>query len=260
MSSDDHLMAPRRLNTSEIMRPFFSYYGSKWIAARNMCKPQRDIVIEPFAGSAAYSVRWWGRRKSILVDISEDICTLWDYLINATDREIMALPDRLDSADELTAMPDGPRQLVGFWVSKGRAEVSNTLSPWYFRYRNAHDCRVWGPAVKHRISKQLPMIRAWEIHHGSFETAPDIDAHWHIDPPYNSGAGQRYPHSEINYNALADWVRTRRGFIQVCENEGATWLPFSPLCEVVTTRGRRTGAVSREAIFERESDHALTFS
>lgn len=232
------------------MKPFFSYYGAKFTASGKMQSPRFDTVIEPFAGSAAYSVRWEAR-DVILIDKSEDICILWDFLIHASEREIADLPDSLENNEELIHLPDGPRQLLGFWVSKGRAEKSRTLSPWYFQYRNAKACRVWGPAVKERIARQLQGIRNWKIVMGCYKDAPDINAHWHIDPPYNNSAGSRYPHSEIDYIELSEWTMSRKGFVQVCENEGADWLPFKTLCEVVTSRGRRTGAVSKEAIFER---------
>ena len=232
------------------MRPFFSYYGSKWIAAGYMAAPRCETVVEPFAGSAAYSLRY-NVRRAILVDKSEDICSLWDFLIHASEADIAGLPDALDSNDDLAALPDGPRQLVGLWVAKGRAEVSNVLSPWYIKYRNAKDCRVWGPPVKRRIISQLDGIRGWRIIHGDYTEAPDIAAHWHVDPPYSGPPGRRYPHSDIDYEALSAWCASRKGFLQVCENVGADWMPFEPLCDVVSSRGRRDGSRSAEAVLER---------
>lgn len=232
------------------MRPFFSYYGAKWTAAGHMYPPMCNVVVEPFAGSAAYSLRH-NVEQAILIDLNQDICTLWDYLINASKSDIANLPDVLQKEEDLKCLPEGPRRLIGLWVAKGRAKVSNVLSPWYMKYRNARDCRVWGPAVKRRIISQLDGIRNWRIIHGDYTSAPDIAAHWHVDPPYSGPPGRRYPHSDIDYLHLAQWCKSRSGFLQVCENVGAEWLPFKPLCEVVSSRGRRSGSRSAEAIFER---------
>ena len=231
------------------MRPFFSYYGAKWTMAKHYPPPMGRVVVEPFAGSACYSTRW-AVERAILIDKSPDIVALWRYLIEASPQDILALPDALEHDDDLRSLPDGPRHLLGFWVSKGRAEVSRTLSPWYFQYRGRNDCRVWGPAVKRRIANQVSRIKGWSIIHGDYTDAPMIkDAVYHIDPPYNNAAGRRYPLSEIDYDHLAEWCRTLPGDVHVCENDGADWLPFRRLHSINTTRGKRSGSVSVESVW-----------
>lgn len=232
------------------MRPFFSYYGAKYTAARYLGAPRRPLVIEPFAGSAAYATRW-EPTEARLYDVSDDICALWDWLINCSNRDVQDVPDSFEHYDEVDALSRGPQLLARFWISKGRAEPSGTLSPWYFQYRNAGDCRVWGPAVKRRIMAQKPKIAAWKIARTPYWEIPLTEAHWHVDPPYNSRAGARYPHANIDYTHLAAWCETLPGAVDVCENAGAVWLPFLPLCEVVTSRGRRSGAVSAEVVARR---------
>jgi site-specific DNA-adenine methylase len=235
------------------MRPFFSYYGAKYTAAKYAGPPRYDLVIEPFCGSAAYSTRY-APRLVALYDISPDICDLWDWLIHCSEADVMEIPDDFECFEQISALSRGAQLLVRFWVSKGRAEPSGKLSPWYFQYRNAKDCRVWGPAVKARIISQKPAIADWTIDNLSYEKVPIRQAHWHVDPPYNNDAGSRYPFSDIDYGALAAWCRRLPGVADVFENEGAMWLPFKPLCSVVTSRGRRSGAVSREMIARMERD------
>jgi len=235
-----------------IYRPFFSYYGAKWTSAKHYGAPRRALVIEPFAGSACYSL-YWGAENVRLYDLSPDICDLWDFLIHASDADIAAIPDTFEHQDEFLSLPRGPRLLCGFWVSKGRAETSGVLSPWYFQYRGATDCRVWGPAVKRRIIAQKPFLAGWSIDCLSYDDVPVEDAHWHIDPPYSGAAGRRYPHSAVDFDALGAWCRTLPGAVDVCENVGADWLPFAASHEVVTSRGRRSGAVSREALWRRDA-------
>lgn len=232
------------------MRPFFSYYGAKYTVGGRLGPPRRDVVVEPFAGSAAYSTRW-GVRHAKLYDVSDDICDLWDFLIHSSGRDIKDIPDAFETNDEFLRLDRGPRLLCGFWVAKGRAETSSALSPWYFQYRNATDCRVWGPAVKARIIKQKPAIAEWTIDNLSWERIPQIEAHWHVDPPYNNSAGRRYPHSDVDYAALSSWCRRLPGSVDVCENAGADWLPFEPIGEVVSTRGRRGGKNSAEAVWRK---------
>lgn len=229
------------------MRPFFSYYGAKYTVAKYAGPPRRDLVIEPFCGSAAYSTRY-APRLAALYDISLDICALWDWLIHCSEADVRTIPDSFESFEEVEHLSRGASLLVRFWVSKGRAEPSGTLSPWYFQYRNARDCRVWNAVVKARIIAQKPMISEWSVDNLSYQSVPIREAHWHVDPPYNNNAGSRYPFSELDYTHLASWCQRLPGEVDVFENDGADWLPFSPLCKVVTSRGRRSGAVSREVM------------
>ena len=159
-----------------------------------------------------------------------------------------AIPDVFESFEEVERLARGPNLLVRFWVSKGRAEPSGVLSPWYFRYRNAQDCKVWGAPVKDRIIRQKQHIRLWTVDCLPYWRVPVREAHWHIDPPYNNEAGSRYPFSAVDYEHLASWCKHLPGAVDVFENEDASWLPFQPLCDAETTRGKREGVVSREMI------------
>lgn len=233
------------------MKPFFSYYGAKWTTARYLGPPRRDAVVEPFAGSACYSTRW-DVKEAYLFDVSEDIVALWDWLIHCSVADVVAVPDRFEHIDEVMALPRGPSLLVRFWIAKGRAEPTQTLSPWYFQYRDAPDCSVWGPYVKQRVVTQKPGIASWKVAQLSYTQIPNCDAHWHIDPPYEGDPGRRYTHDVVDYAHLALWAQGRFGAVDVCENEGASWLPFTKLAEVVTSRGRRDGHRSIEAVWRKD--------
>lgn len=232
------------------MRPFFSYYGAKYTTAAYLGKPRRDLVIEPFAGSASYSTRWNARRVR-LYDVSLEICDLWDFLINSSSADIAAIPDQFEDIDQVMALPRGPQLLCRFWVAKGRAEPSGTLSPWYFTWRNASDCRVWSASVKDRIIRQKPLLENWSIDQMSWDRVPVVEAHWHVDPPYNNLPGSRYPHSDVDFAKLGAWCTELPGAVDVCENVGADWMEFEHLCDVVSSRGRRSGAVSKEAVWRK---------
>jgi hypothetical protein len=85
----------------------------------------------------------------------------------------------------------------------------------------------WSNQMRARVASQVEHIRHWKLIEGDYACAPDIEATWFIDPPYQV-AGTHYVHHTIDYAELAAWCRSRSGQVMVCENDGATWLPFQP--------------------------------
>lgn len=230
-----------------MMRPFFSYYGSRWNIAKRYPAPPSQTVVEPFAGSAGYSV-YYSPRKAMLYDLSEDIIAIWQWLIDADPDDVLNLPDP-DTEEDLRHLDKGPRNLIFMCACKGRAEVPTTLSPWYFKYRNEPDCKVWGQAFRQRIANQLPNIRDWTADVRSWEQVPiRSDAHYHVDPPFSIGAGRRYQHHTIDYEALGAWCRTIPS-VQVCGRDDETWLNFDSIGGGNTTRGKRNGTQFNEGLW-----------
>jgi 16S rRNA G966 N2-methylase RsmD len=80
-----------------------------------------------------------------------------------------------------------------------------------------------------------------------YNAIPNFSATWFIDPPYE-GAGKHYKmgSSLIDYNRLGEWCKTRDGQVIVCENSGASWLPFK---EVGNTKTSRKDKTSSEAVW-----------
>jgi hypothetical protein len=234
------------------MRPFFSYFGSKHNLARHLGPPRRPLVIEPFAGSACYSL-YWNVRRAILVDIDPIIAGIWRYLIRVSPEEILSLPWRLDRCEELPPnIPQEARDLIGFWLDRGMARPVSRRSNWARQPQSW--TKVWSRTIQLRIASQLHRIRDWQVIEGDYHDAPDVEAHWHIDPPYQiAGHGYVCNSSQLDYAALAAWCRSRPGFVQVCENRGADWLPFEDFREVNNTgiagRGR-----SVEVLFEDQNE------
>lgn len=234
------------------MKPIFSYFGSKFKLAKRYGAPRLDTVIEPFAGSAAYSL-FWEPKRVILIDKNPIITSIWKYLIGASEAEILALPDDFQHVNELDIVP-GAKNLIGFWLGKGKSSPGLSRSKWAREYRASLNCKVWGAPVRRRIASQLPKIRHWEVIDGDYTTAPDIAAHWFVDPPY-SVAGRAYPVRDVDYTVLAEWARNRQGFVQVCENEGATWLPFEKFHHInsyhhMTLNSVRVPKISKEALYQ----------
>ena len=137
------------------------------------------------------------------------------------------------------------------WFDHGLAKPAKQRAHWgkHPRYR----AQFWGGAIRQRIAQQVEKIRHWRIIEGDYSKAPDVDAHFHVDPPYQR-AGYTYKYNHIDYSALAAWCKERRGYVQVCENTDANWLPFEPFSIVDSHRAHRLRRFSAEAIFELENN------
>ena len=69
------------------MKPFFTYYGGKYRAAPKYPAPRHETIVEPFAGSAGYSVRHFARDVR-LYDVDPIIVGVWSYLTRTPADEI----------------------------------------------------------------------------------------------------------------------------------------------------------------------------
>ena len=234
------------------MRPFFSYYGAKNRSARHFGPPRRDLVIEPFAGSAGYSVYWTAPRVR-LYDLNEEAVAAWDWLINCSEDDVRAIPDKFYSNEEWWALPHGPRRVVDWNIHFGLPHRLTKLQGWYLTLMNTGertgrlikqpDARFWDRSVKERIIANKKFIREWTIELLDYRDIPiGDDAHYFVDPPYQGPPERHYTHHKIDYPELAEWCRSLPGAVDVCENEGADWLPFQPLFSQSTIRGEKKSA------------------
>lgn len=226
-----------------VMRPFFPYFGAKWRAADRYPAPQCDVIIEPFAGAAGYSTRRSDGRLVWLIDASEAICGVWDYIIHASEADVLALPDvRRDLGERVRDLKvcQEARWLIGFWVNPASSEPKNVPTKW------SH----WGPKARERIVSQQKNVRHWRVFKGSYlDLDGAVEATWYVDPPYQV-QGRCYPHGAdgIDYAVLGEWCRGRTGQVIACENAGALWLPFEPLA---MWKSARPGRWSEEVIWHR---------
>ena len=230
-----------------ILRPFFSFYGGKWRVAKHYPKPGMRIV-EPFAGSAGYSLRY-PDRDVLLIDKDPAIVATWRYLLAVTPSEVRALPDIQPGQDvaSLNATEDA-RLLIGWWCNRGGTTPKRTFSSWGRQPKYAR--QFWGDYARQRIAAQVEAIRHWRVMEGDYRDAPAVDATWFIDPPY-ALAGKHYKcgSKSIDYADLADFCQSRLGTAIVCENTGADWLPFQHFRDSKANESKHGGKVSREAIW-----------
>ena len=229
------------------IRPFFGYYGGKWRdAPKHYPAPEHPVIVEPFAGSAGYALRY-PDRKVVLCERDPVLASVWRYLLRVSPQEILAIPDLPEdgSVNDL-AIPQEARWLVGFWLNRATTSPRRTPSRW-MRDHIRPGC-FWGDRVRCTIASQLGAIRHWVLHEGDYADCNiSGSGTWFIDPPYQrAGRHYRFGPDQIDYKELAAWCLSRPGQVIVCENHGADWLPFQSLSEVKTTRaGRR----SREVVW-----------
>jgi site-specific DNA-adenine methylase len=231
-----------------VIRPFFSYYGGKYRIALRYPAPRHGRIIEPFAGSAGYSMRY-PHMDVTLIDLDENIVNVWRFLLGASSSEVLSLPDIPEggTVDDLEVC-DGAKALIGFWLNSGTSAPRKSPSAW-MRSGIRPNC-FWGQEARKLISSQLEHVRHWRIIHGSYEDAPDDDATWFVDPPYQR-AGKHYRRGsrDIDFEHLSQWCRSRKGQVIVCENEGADWLPFERFHDAKANQSNNVGRKSSEVMW-----------
>lgn len=236
--------------------PFFSFYGSKWRVGKHYPRPKYDVIIEPFAGSAGYSLRHIGA-SVLLIERDPYVAATWRYLLRVSPREIISLPDLEpgQTVDDLKINEEA-RLLIGWWLNKGSAQPKKSPSAWMRRsreiggegWKTGSGGFFWGARVRERIAKNLPALERWQVREGDYRDSPDIPATWFIDPPYQK-AGKRYRISSIDYTRLGAWCKQRIGQTIVCENKGASWLNFTPFRKIKANESKTGGRVSDEVVW-----------
>lgn len=234
------------------LKPFFSFYGGKYRTAERYGAPNYSTIVEPFAGSAGYSVRYHDR-KVVLVERDPTIAALWRYLVRVTPAEVKAIPlvAPEGSVDDLGPVAPEARTLVGFWLNRGMTAPCRRPSAWHrqFQATGERPLSRWSDEAKVRIASQVEAIRHWRVIEGDYDDAPDGLATWFVDPPYSGPAGRRYRHHKVDFDALGPWCEERSGEVIVCEQAGATWLPFAPFGSVKATEGSKRAKRSDEVVW-----------
>lgn len=215
----------------------FYYYGRKKQIARHYPKPQCDVIVEPFAGAAAYSLHsdHW-RRQVVLVEKDPRVARVWRWLINeATPEEILAMPDLK----------------VGEKTSEF-LHIVHAATKMAFHYKTLKVTAVvernW-EISKRIMAKNVHKVKHWQLIEGDYTQAPDVEATWFIDPPYKGAPGEGYAFGSgmMDYDALARWSMERQGQLINCEGPFGDYLPFDSLLDNPGVAGKR----NQERIFHR---------
>ena len=203
----------------------FSYYGSKSKIINHYPPPKGIKIIEPFAGSARYALKYF-EKDVLLVDKYPVIVRIWHYLQSATEKDILGLPNLTykQSVEDYNLSQD-EKLFLGFLVARGSRRPAKIVQ----KFSSVEN-------DKKKISEQLYKIRHWEIRLGDYRDIENQFATWYIDAPYQDVGKAGYNVNErgdnINFQELGKWCKERMGRVIVCESMTANWLPFKSLCEV----------------------------
>jgi hypothetical protein len=137
------------------------------------------------------------------------------------------------------------RNLVGFRINKGVSTPRKTPVAWMKLRPNS----CWGPAVSERIASQLDGIRHWEIHHGDYRIAPDVEATWFIDPPYTE-AGRHYRHGPAGIDLPAS-----RGMVPNPQRPGHRLRKRGRLLAAVRAAHGRQISTQNKTVNRNDMDH-----
>ncbi len=198
------------------------YFGSKSNLAGKYPLPKHKKIIEPFAGSARYSLKYFDR-DILLIDKYPIIIEIWHYLQNASENDILKLP-KIQKGQKVSdfTLADIEVKFMGFLVQASQGQPRNSTGT-----LNGIDVE----RDLKRIAKNLFKIKHWQIKQGSYEELENEEATWFIDPPYQYGGEHQYKfgNKQIDFNHLAEWCKSRMGQSIVCETTKADWLDFRPM-------------------------------
>ena len=202
----------------------FYYYGRKEKVFKYYPKPKYDTIIEPFAGSAVYSLKNH-QKKVIILDKDERIINIWKYLKEVNSNEILSLPLIISGQtlndDTFSGLSMVQKDLISFFCNPSSAQPKRSVGKF----------NIWHEKNRKRLSEDINKIKHWDIMVGDYKDIPNQPATWFIDPPYQGNGGKyyKYGNKEIDYNELREWVLSRQGQVIVCENSEANWMDFKPL-------------------------------
>jgi hypothetical protein len=131
----------------------WSYYGSKSKIVGYYPEPNKDLIIEPFAGSARYALKYW-ERNVMICDKYERLINIWKYLQVASVRDIENLPilKRGENLNNFQFICKEEKDLLGFMIQAGvnaprltctEAGVRNQKTAKKNILNNLHKIKLW---------------------------------------------------------------------------------------------------------------------
>jgi hypothetical protein len=192
----------------------FSYFGSKSKIVNYYPKPRFDTIVEPFAGSARYSLKYL-HKNVILIEKCKKICDIWNFLISASKQDILSLPDTVPGGPAIKTGYAPADDFVFLCSSRGNASIYN-----YTKYGKFNSWNKY----KLKVAELVPQIKHWKIYNNNYDFIHIDNATYFIDPPYQK-LGHRYEEKFNEYSSLISYINSLKGQIIVCENEDQTWMP-----------------------------------
>jgi len=222
----------------KVKGPLFKWFGSKWrAAAKYPTVPEGMTIVEPFAGSAAFALRYSNHPVHIY-DCNEALQLLWPWLIGpATHADVMAIPTDLKVGQDIRDLDLCPEQMIllKLWQRTGRYADSDAawkVSSW------GGQPGQWTEACRARVAADVEKVKHWTFEPVDFTRV----GYYLIDPPYQFNA---YDYgTPINYERMVERIaEIPAGSLVVaceaaCRKTGVVpdYLPFEHSHTSVTAR------------------------
>jgi hypothetical protein len=237
---------------SRVTGPLFKWYGSKWLSARLLPPPEHEHIIEPFAGSAGYSLRH-SERAVTICERDPHLYALWIWLTTAaTEAAIREIPVGVPEGTDIRALglSQGQALLLKTWQRTNNVGDCWTISPW------GNKPGQWTENTRARVASEVGAVRHWRVFREADHVlawpgprhwtahGDGVMATWMIDPPYQYN--YQYRGEPLDYYGLGASVCTFRGQVIVCEaacpktGRIPDWLPFRFFGDRITSR-RKVG-------------------
>lgn len=223
------------------IHPLFKWFGSKWMSAKTLPPPQHDMIVEPFAGGAGYSLRHC-EKKVILAETDPHLRFLWKWIIfDATSSNVLDIPINIAEGIDIRTLglTLGQATLLKSWQRTNNVGDCWTISPW------GNKPGQWTANTRARVAEEINVVRHWVFVDGSgvdyMLRARNMAATWLVDPPYEFNYQYRGK-EKLDYTFLADACHGASGQVIVCEavcpktGSVPSWLPFKPFGSRITSR------------------------
>ena len=222
----------------KVTGPLFKHFGSKWLSSKRLPPPEYDNIVEPFAGSAGYSLRHH-TRQVLICESDPHLYSLWVWLVcYATETDIREMPINVPEGTDIRTLGLGEGQalLLKHWQRTNNVGNCWTISPW------GSLPGQWTANTRARVAEEIGAVKHWDVARDGLEIIRICTkaVTWFVDPPYQYN--YQYKQPPIDYALLAARLRDARGQKIVCEavcpktGKVPDWLPFVPWAERVTSR------------------------
>lgn len=224
---------------TKVTGPLFKWFGSKWLASKLYPAPEHDVIFEPFAGSAGYSLRHHEKRV-VIWEANANLNMLWSWLIDhATSADVLEIPLGLPIGTDITGLglQLGQALLLKHWQRTNNVGDCWTVSPW------GDKPGQWTANTRARVAEELHAVKHWKLE----ELRPDRAGTYFIDPPYLYNYRYCFK-TAFDHQGLVEKLKMIPSPSQIivceaaCQKTGRVpdYLPFEPFARRITSRRKKT--------------------